>query len=79
MRGGSWLSRASVYADAKGVDGLVNGSAAALGGLSGRWRHWQNGYVRSYALSMLLGVVVVGVVLALGSVAVSTNYMPASR
>ncbi len=48
-RPGIWLSRASVYADAKGVDGLVNGSAAALGGLSGRWRHWQNGYVRSYA------------------------------
>src|SRR4029079_1003480 len=47
-RPGIWLSRASVYADAKGVDGLVNGSAAALGGLSGRWRHWQNGYVRSY-------------------------------
>ena len=27
----------------------------ALGGLSGRWRHWQNGFVRSYALSMFAG------------------------
>ena len=64
-RPGIWLSRASVYADAKGVDGLVNGSAAALGGLSGRWRHWQNGYVRSYALSMFAGTLVVVLMLLL--------------
>ena len=31
----------------------------ALGGLSGRWRHWQNGFVRSYALSMFAGTLVV--------------------
>ena len=54
-RPGIWLTRASVYADAKGVDGAVNGLAAGLGGLSGRWRHWQNGFVRSYALSMFAG------------------------
>ncbi len=64
-RPGIWLSRASVYADAKGVDGLVNGSAAALGGLSGRWRRWQNGYVRSYALSMFAGTLVVVLMLLL--------------
>ncbi|TKV59001.1 NADH-quinone oxidoreductase subunit L [Nakamurella flava] len=62
-RPGIWLSRTSVYADAKGVDGAVNGLAAALGGLSGRWRHWQNGYVRSYALSMFAGTL--GVLLLL--------------
>jgi len=64
-RPGIWLSRASVYADAKGVDGLVNGTAAALGGLSGRWRRWQNGYVRSYALSMFAGTLVVVLMLLL--------------
>ncbi len=64
-RPGIWLSRASVFADAKGVDGLVNGTAAALGGLSGRWRHWQNGYVRSYALSMFAGTLVVVLMLLL--------------
>ncbi|HEY7814035.1 MAG TPA: NADH-quinone oxidoreductase subunit L, partial [Nakamurella sp.] len=64
-RPGIWLSRASVYADAKGVDGLVNGTAAALGGLSGRWRRWQNGYVRSYALSMFAGTLAVVLMLLL--------------
>ena len=64
-RPGIWLTRASVYADAKGVDGAVNGLAAALGGLSGRWRHWQNGFVRSYALSMFAGTLVVVLMLLL--------------
>ena len=68
-RPGIWLSRASVYADAKGIDGAVNGTAAALGGLSGRWRHWQNGFVRSYALSMFAGTLVVIVMLLLVRIA----------
>ncbi len=58
-RPGIWLTGASVFADAKGIDGAVNGTAAALGGLSGRWRHWQNGFVRSYALSMFAGTLAV--------------------
>ena len=58
-RPGVWLGRTLVWADAKGVDGLVNGIAAGLGGLSGRWRRWQNGFVRSYALSMLSGTFLV--------------------
>ena len=62
-RPGIWLTGTLVYTDAKGVDGAVNGLAATLGGLSGRWRHWQNGYVRSYALSMFAGTL--GVVLLL--------------
>jgi NADH-quinone oxidoreductase subunit L len=56
---GRWLTRALVYADSKGVDGLVNGLAAAVGGGSGRLRRLQTGFVRSYALSMLVGVVLV--------------------
>jgi NADH-quinone oxidoreductase subunit L len=64
-RPGTWLTRALVYFDNRGVDGLVNGTAAALGGTSGRLRRFQTGFVRSYALSMLGGsVLVVGALLA---------------
>ncbi|ODV03584.1 MAG: NADH-quinone oxidoreductase subunit L [Pseudonocardia sp. SCN 73-27] len=58
-RPGVWLTRALVYIDNKGVDGLVNGTAATLGGSSGRLRRLQTGFVRSYALSMLGGSVLV--------------------
>ena len=58
-RPGTWLTRALVFVDNKGVDGLVNGSAALLGGSSGRLRRLQTGFVRSYALSMLLGAIFV--------------------
>ena len=58
-RPGIWLGGALVFIDAKGVDGAVNGSATALGALSQRWRRWQNGFVRSYALSMLSGAFLV--------------------
>ncbi|RJQ84547.1 NADH-quinone oxidoreductase subunit L [Amycolatopsis panacis] len=54
-RPGTWLARALVYVDNRGVDGAVNGLAAALGGGSGRLRRLQTGFVRSYALSMLGG------------------------
>ncbi|WP_117212674.1 NADH-quinone oxidoreductase subunit L [Allorhizocola rhizosphaerae] len=62
---GRWLTRALVYVDNKGVDGLVNGLAALVGGGSGRLRRLQTGFVRSYALSMLAGgVLVLGALLA---------------
>jgi NADH-quinone oxidoreductase subunit L len=54
-RPGTWLARALVFVDNKGVDGIVNGMAALLGGSSGRLRRMQTGFVRSYALSMLGG------------------------
>jgi NADH-quinone oxidoreductase subunit L len=57
MRPGQWLTRLSVFFDSRGVDGLVNGLAATIGGTSGRLRRLQNGFVRSYALSMLIGAV----------------------
>jgi NADH-quinone oxidoreductase subunit L len=64
-RPGTWLTRALVYFDNRGVDGLVNGMAAGLGGSSGRMRRLQTGFVRSYALSMLGGsVLVIGALLA---------------
>ena len=58
MRPGQWLTRLSVYFDNRGVDGLVNTMAAVVGGTSGRWRKWQTGFVRSYALSMFFGAAV---------------------
>ncbi|MHA6760735.1 NADH-quinone oxidoreductase subunit L [Streptacidiphilus sp. PAMC 29251] len=56
--GGEHLTRFLVYLDAKGFDGVVNGISAAVGGTSGRMRKLQNGYVRSYALSMFGGALV---------------------
>jgi len=58
MRPGQWLTRLSVYFDNRGVDGLVNTAAAAVGGSSGRLRKIQTGFVRSYALSMFAGAAV---------------------
>jgi NADH-quinone oxidoreductase subunit L len=58
---GTYLTRALVYFDNKGIDGLVNGLAAAVGGGSGRLRRAQTGFVRSYALSMLGGALLVAV------------------
>jgi NADH-quinone oxidoreductase subunit L len=59
VRGGEHLTRTLVYLDHSLVDGVVNGTAAAFGGLSGRLRKLQNGYVRSYAVSMFGGAVVI--------------------
>jgi NADH-quinone oxidoreductase subunit L len=58
-RPGRWLGGALVFTDTRGVDGAVNGLASALGALSSRWRRWQSGFVRSYALSMLSGTFLV--------------------
>jgi NADH-quinone oxidoreductase subunit L len=57
MRPGQWLTRLSVFFDNRGVDGIVNSVAAAFGGSSGRLRRLQSGFVRSYAVSMLVGAV----------------------
>jgi NADH-quinone oxidoreductase subunit L len=55
MRPGAYLTRALVFFDNRGIDGVVNGFAAAIGGTSARLRRAQTGFVRSYALSMLAG------------------------
>ncbi len=62
-RPGQWLTRALVYFDNRGVDGVVGGMAAGLGGGSSRLRRIQSGFVRSYALSMLGGTVAIVAVL----------------
>jgi NADH-quinone oxidoreductase subunit L len=59
MRPGQWLTRALVFFDNRGVDGAVNGLAATLGGSSSRLGRAQTGFVRTYALGMLGGAVIV--------------------
>ncbi|MGH3692532.1 MAG: NADH-quinone oxidoreductase subunit L [Pseudonocardiaceae bacterium] len=68
-RPGTWLTRALVFVDNKGIDGIVNGTAALLGGTSGRLRRLQTGFVRSYALGMLGGgIVLIALLLAVSYV-----------
>ena len=45
--------------DRGGADGVFMGGAAAIRGIGGQLRKAQTGYVRSYALSLLLGVLIV--------------------
>jgi NADH-quinone oxidoreductase subunit L len=59
MRPGQYLTRFLVFFDNRVVDGAVNGTAALFGGGSARMRRWQTGFVRTYALSMLAGAVLV--------------------
>ncbi|CAB4656797.1 unannotated protein [freshwater metagenome] len=60
-----WLSRFLVWFDGSWIDGFVNGSAAFFGGLSARLRPYQSGFIRSYALSMVGGAVLVVLALVL--------------
>jgi NADH-quinone oxidoreductase subunit L len=65
MRPGQYLTRWLVWFDNRVVDGVVNGTAATIGGLSGRARRLQTGFARSYALSMLGGAALVVAALVL--------------
>jgi NADH-quinone oxidoreductase subunit L len=66
MRPGQQLTAGLVRLEKSGIDGAVNGTAAAIGGMSARLRRVQNGFVRSYALTMTVGAAIVGVVILLG-------------
>ena len=56
---GRALVDALTYTDDHGVDGSARGVAGGITAMSGLVRRAQNGFVRSYALTMLLGVVLV--------------------
>ena len=56
---GKALTRSLVTADRSLVDGLFTGGASLVQGLGQGLRRAQNGFVRSYALSILAGVVIV--------------------
>ena len=53
------LVRTLVYVDGAGLDAFVTGVADRLGDAANALRRQQNGFVRSYALSMLAGALVV--------------------
>ena len=57
----NWLSETALnhYADQKGIDGFANWLGTATQSVSATLRKVQNGFVRSYALSVLLGVVLI--------------------
>jgi NADH-quinone oxidoreductase subunit L len=55
MRPGQWATRFLVWAENRGLDGLVNTFAAFFGASAGKVRRLQAGFVRSYALTMLGG------------------------
>jgi NADH-quinone oxidoreductase subunit L len=59
MRPGDRFVTGLVTFDDVGVDGVVNGTAGAFGGMSATFRRLQTGFVRSYALSVLGGAVLV--------------------
>ena len=58
MRPGQTLTRAMVHAD-NGIDAIVDGVGSSIGGASTRSGRLQTGYVRSYALAMFAGAVLV--------------------
>jgi NADH-quinone oxidoreductase subunit L len=66
MRPGQRLTADLLRLEDNGIDGTVNGTATAIGGLSAQLRRVQNGFVRTYALTMVVGAALVGVVLVLG-------------
>jgi NADH-quinone oxidoreductase subunit L len=59
VRPGAGLVSGLTSLDRAGVDGIVMGGAAGLGGLSSTLKRVQNGFVRSYALSLLGGALLV--------------------
>src|SRR5690554_2945146 len=65
-RPGRHLTRTLVYADAAVVDGAVNANAAGISKLGEALRKTSTGNVRSYALLMFLGVVIVTAIALLG-------------
>jgi NADH-quinone oxidoreductase subunit L len=64
MRPGQLIAKGLVEIDDEAVDGAANGLAALVSRISGRIRLAQNGFARSYALTMLAGAVVVTIVVA---------------
>jgi NADH-quinone oxidoreductase subunit L len=59
MRPGNNLVDGLVTFDDDYVDGVVDGTGTAAMGMSGTFRRIQTGYVRSYALSVFAGALLV--------------------
>ena len=63
MRPGQGLTRLLNIFDKAVVDGFVNGIGSFTGGVSARLRRSETGYVRSYAMSIVLGTAILVVAL----------------
>ena len=63
MRPGQGLTRLLNIFDKSVVDGFVNGFGSFTGGVSARLRRSETGYVRSYAMSIVLGTAILVVAL----------------
>jgi NADH-quinone oxidoreductase subunit L len=59
MRPGDAAVRGMADFDDRFLDGVVDGSGVAAAGMSGTVRRVQTGYVRSYALSLFAGALLV--------------------
>jgi len=59
VKPGGWLATGLSMFDRQGVDGVVEGTALGVGGTGSVLRLVQTGFVRSYALSLLIGTVIV--------------------
>jgi NADH-quinone oxidoreductase subunit L len=56
-----WLSEKFFWKifDVKIIDGAVNGSAKLFGGIASVMRRWQTGVVQNYAVTLVLGLIVI--------------------
>jgi NADH-quinone oxidoreductase subunit L len=66
---GKHVTTALLATDRYAVDGVLTGGPVAVGALAGVGRRAQNGYVRSYALSILVGALLVAAALLAVSLA----------
>ncbi len=66
MRPGMRMTSDLTRFDSAVLDGIANGTGTVISGFSGRLRRLQNGFVRSYALTMTAGAAVVGAIILLG-------------
>ena len=66
MRPGLRMTSDVTRFDGAVVDGIANGTGTVISGFSSRLRRLQNGFVRSYALTMTAGAAVVGAIILLG-------------
>jgi NADH-quinone oxidoreductase subunit L len=59
--GYNWISKVLLneYADQRGIDAFANGLGSGTKRLSTMMRVWQNGLVRTYALTLLVGVIAI--------------------
>ncbi len=61
VRSLNWLSENFFWKifDVKLIDGVVNGTAKLFGGIASVFRRWQTGIVQNYAVTFVLGLIII--------------------